>query len=94
MKGLDPTKYCVMKTWPGPNDPPESLDELDPDTYFVLRASDLAGIAGLSGYRHGLLLMLDTMVMSEKEAEHIQALADDVRELEEQWEKQQRKVPD
>lgn len=90
MPGMDRGKYQVVDRKKG--------SALSPDDYFVIKKSDILGLATLQSYRSNILTLLDLdyihQSLSQEQRNHLLILADDVGDLAMSWETGQRKIPD
>ena len=82
-------KYTVQKA---------DGEELEPDTFFVIRSGDMFGIAGLYAYANQLQSILELAqtrpILTPAEQEHVTGIADYVADLARQWQSRQTKIPD
>lgn len=72
---------------------------LDPETYFVIRSSDLFGSAALWGYAHLLQTGIEIArqrpgTFTDEECERLKTLADDLAKKAEAWAVKGGRLPD
>lgn len=103
--GLNPHKYTVTRNAEDHGTHGQSARELEPDEVFVLKRGDVLAVSALRSYVQNVLLMLDVDedlradgapgFLSPEERDRLRALADDVNELAEEWERHNHgKLPD
>lgn len=83
-------KYIVLKL--------DDAETLKPGTFFVIRSSDMFGIAGLYAYANQIQTTLEIdkerKFLTDVELLHLRDIADYIADLARQWQVQQTKVPD
>ena len=72
--------------------------ELDPDTYFVIRDSDVLGAAGLWAYVYNLQTVLELVekgltTIAPEEINHLYELREYTSELAAKWQESGRRLP-
>lgn len=90
------TKYIVIPV--AVATPDDEARALPPDSYFVIKSSDVFAGAALWGYAHTVLTCLEMAALgrglSEDEFDRLQGMANELAMMADDWSDQQKHVPD